>query len=138
MKIKIDGEVFDVPEKVVQMFDKLTNDRKGAEKQVAIHANAIKKANEMLDNCLYLLERIEAGEDISRKDGELMWETGRRLKFEYEAEARSGLIGWLMGNWSKICAISCDCGALINYDAVRLSSQLICKQCFEANNKIYK
>jgi hypothetical protein len=94
----------------------------------------------MISDCQYLVSRMLTGEKVIIEDVNSPWEAGAHLikdrELQYQAEARNGLMGWLMGNWPTICSITCNCGSgLISYDAVRASGELICNSCFKLNSE---
>lgn len=130
--LRIDGEELNVSEKVYLLFEKMQNDADQMKKQESILKNALCKANEMLEDAQIYVAHLSEGKD---KEAEA-WAAGAKLKAELMAEARDGLIGWLMKNWQKICVVTCDCGNLISYDVVRTTSDLKCKHCAPTGIKL--
>lgn len=122
--IKIDNEEFDVPEKVLRLFERLVEDKNVAEQQAQIHHKAVINSTKMLNECKFLVEVVYG----DRKETPI-WMRGQLLIAQYEAEVRHGMMGWLQKNWAKICTVSCNCGSLISYEAVRETNELICNNC---------
>lgn len=124
--IKIDGEIFQVEDKVFRLFNQMEDDVRQAQKQEEIHKKALKNSTRMLNQAKYCVSVLAEG----KNEDAAIWSLGAKLEVEHNAEVRNGLLGWLQKNWSKICSVSFDCGHLISYDVVRESGELKCKKCY--------
>lgn len=135
-QIKIDTEVFEVPDKVYSLFVKLTEEADMHKRQADIHLAAVGRSGKMVEACRRFVTAIVEGDRKAfkiLKEGEVsIWDAGERLKEEWDMEVRSGLTGWLQENWTQICSVSCKCGErYIHYESVRNSNNLICEKCYK-------
>ena len=133
--IKIDNTEYEVPKVAAELCQKLVNDKNEIEKQLEIEQKAHLIANKQIGELEYILGNLISGKTIQIDRSLEMKALGSKMKAEWETEVKFGMAGWIQANWSKLCHISCDCGALISYEVLRNTNELKCNKCYETESK---